>query len=265
LRHCDRRKTALGAVGADLIADGRDHKTQDSKGQPKMKNSRTGAALASMLAGICALFGAATSAHAWSGNNTGQWFTFTSGSYTLYTDEWGSTNPIVMYYNSATNWCLYVKSGSFTGGGVKAYPHTQVTTNVSDSTSVSGSYNGSPASGTFDFAWDNWDSNGAEYMIWEDWGGGAGPLGSEVKSNVSIDGSTYNIYSGNDGHECISFLKTSTNTSGSQNCNQIQEWAVTNKYTSSSTISNIEMGYEVSSTSGSGNSNWIMNSFSASW
>jgi hypothetical protein len=219
--------------------------------------------LPALVAGICALtafFAATNAAHAWSDYNDGQWFSTSTGSYTLYTDEWGSTDPVTMYYDSATHWALYC---DFTGGGVKAYPHTQVDVNVSDSTTVSGSYNGTPSSGTFDFAWDNWDSNGSEYMIWEDWGGGAGPLGSEVKSNVSIDGSTYNVYSGNDGHECISFLKTSTNTSGSQNCNEIQQWAVSNKYTSSSTIDNIEMGYEVSSTDG--NSNWIMNSFSASW
>jgi hypothetical protein len=226
-----------------------------------MKTSIKGAVVAStLLAAVCALFGATTSAQAWSGSNTGQWFTFTSGSYTLYTDEWGSTNPVTMFYNSATNWEF---QASFTGGGVKAYPHTQVNTNVSDSTNVSGSYSGSHSSGTYDFAWDNWDNNGADYMIWESWGGGAGPLGSEVKSNVSIDGSTYNVYSGNDGHECISFLKTSQNSSGSQNCNQIQEWAVTNKYTSGKTISNIEMGYEVSTTSGT--TEWEMNSFSASW
>jgi hypothetical protein len=218
--------------------------------------------LAALAAGICALFGAANSAQAWSYSNTGRYFSTTSGSYILDTDEWGSSAPVTMYYNTAQNWDLYC---NFTGGGVKAYPHTQVNTNVTTSANIWGWFDASPGSGTWDLSWDNWDSNGAEYMIWENWGGGAGPLGSEVASNISISGAgTYNVYSGNDGHECISFLSTSTSDDTTQGgVSSIMAWAKSHGYTSSSTVSNIQFGFEVSSTSG--NQNWTMNGFTAGW
>jgi len=222
--------------------------------------------LSALVAGICAfsaLFTAANTAHAWSYSNTGQYFSTTSGSYILDTDEWGSTAGVTLYYNNPQNWDLYC---NFTGGGVKAYPHTQVNTNISEgSYNVWGYFNASPGSGTWDLAWDNWDSNGAEYMIWENWGGGAGPLGSEVASNVSISGAgTFNVYSGNDGHECISFLQTSTADNGTQGgVSSIMAWAKSHGYTSSATISNVQFGFEVSSTSG--NQNFIMNDIQFGW
>jgi hypothetical protein len=222
--------------------------------------------LPALVAGICAgcaLLSTANAAHAWSHSNTGQWFSTQSGSYILDTDEWGSSAPVTMYYNSPTNWDLYC---NFSGGGVKAYPHTQVNTNVSESSyNIWAYFNASPGSGTFDLAFDNWDSNGAEYMIWENWGGGAGPIGGEVASNVYISGAgTFNVYSGNDGHECISFLQTSKTNSGTQSgISSIMGWAYSHGYTHSTYVDNIQFGYEVSSTSG--NQNWTLNSFSAGW
>jgi hypothetical protein len=217
--------------------------------------------VAAVAASICAVFGAAHSAQAWSHSNTGQYFTYYTGSYELCTDEWGSTAAITMYYNSATNWDLYC---NYTGGGVKAYPHTQVSDTNSIGTTISASFNGSPGSGTYDESFDNWDSNGDEFMIWESWGGGAGPLGSEIASNVSIDGADWNVYEGNDGHTCISFLRTSQRTSGSEAyVNDFTQWAYYAGKTSSEYMNNFQFGFEVSSTSGW--QNFTLNSFSASW
>jgi hypothetical protein len=221
--------------------------------------------LPALIAGICALcalFATTNAAHAWSYSNTGRYFSTQSGSYILDTDEWGSTAGVTMYYNNPQNWDFYC---NFTGGGVKAYPHTQVNVNVSESANIWAWFNATPGSGTWDLAFDNWDSNGAEYMIWENWGGGAGPLGSQVASNVYIPGAgTFNIYAGNNGHECVSFLTTSKSNNTTQGgISAVMAWAYSHGYTSSTWVSNIQFGFEVSSTSG--NQNWTMNGFSAGW
>jgi len=217
--------------------------------------------VAALAAITCALFGGVRPAQAWAGSNTGPWFTYWSGSYEMMTNEWGSTAPLTMYYNSATNWNLYC---NFTGGGVKCYSCVQVATSAPIGTTISANFNGSPNAGTYDESFDDWDSDGNEFMVWESWGGGAGPVGSEIASNVSIDGANWNVYEGNDGHTCISFLRTSQRTSGSeQYLNDFTQWAYYNGKTSDTTMRSFAFGFEVSSTNGW--ENWTLNSYSASW
>ena len=101
--------------------------------------------LPALIAGICALcalFATTNAAHAWSYSNTGRYFSTQSGSYILDTDEWGSTAGVTMYYNNPQNWDFYC---NFTGGGVKAYPHTQVNVNVSESANIWAWFNATPA------------------------------------------------------------------------------------------------------------------------
>jgi hypothetical protein len=217
--------------------------------------------LVAVAAAICALFGAANSAQAWSHSNSGQWFNTWQGSYGLYTDEWGSSSHVTMYYNNTQNWSLQCNFG---GGGIKAYPHTQVTTNTGNGSNIWAYFSASPGSGAFDEAFDNWDSGGSEYMIWENWGGSVGPIGGEVAGNVNIGGVSFNVYAGNVGHECVSFLRNGrTNSTTQGDIGGIMAWAVQHGYTHSNTVSNIQFGYEVTNTNGT--QNWTLNGFSAGW
>jgi cellulose 1,4-beta-cellobiosidase len=79
-----------------------------------------------------------------------------------------------------------------------------------------------PGSGTYDVAYDIWfnstpttigQPNGAELMIWLNHQGSIQPVGSVVASNVSLAGTTWNVWEGNSGWNVISYVRTSGTTS----------------------------------------------------
>ena len=79
-----------------------------------------------------------------------------------------------------------------------------------------------PGSGTYDVAYDIWfnsqptttgQPDGAELMIWLNHQGGIQPVGSQIASNVSIAGSTWNVWEGNSGWNVVSYVRTTGTTS----------------------------------------------------
>jgi hypothetical protein len=142
-----------------------------------------------------------------------------------------------------------------------------------------------PSSGAqYDVPYDIWSANDVdEIMIWEEWSSGSGPLSSKwdsssnswvynygcssypatacpIATNVTINGASYNVYQGNNGHNVISFLRNTQRASGSEDVLQFLNWAANNGYMVSKTLAQVEFGIEVTSTSGT--QDFTLNSYS---
>ena len=220
-------------------------------------------AIAVAVLGFGALISTSAQAQVWS--SCSQWGTYTSGIYNVYTDEWGASSGQCLYVNSPSNWWSV---SNYTGGGIKAYPDTEFSVGNVALTSlkaVNTSFSVSlPSSGAnYDVAYDLWSNNNVdEVMIWEKWNGN-GPLAyaygcsgypstaCPFATNVSIGGATYNVFQGNNGHNVISFMRTSQRTSGSENVLLFMNWVASNGKLVSKTFSTADFGIEITSTSGS--------------
>jgi hypothetical protein len=163
------------------------------------------------------------------------------GAYTIQNNEWGSsaaecittdgnadftvanssianaTNGAPGGYPSIYKGCHWGACTSSSGMPVQAGSVTRAgTVTTSWSTSQPG------GSSAYDVAYDIWynqtpttagQPNGAELMVWLNHNGSVQPFGSQVASNVSVGGHTYNVWFGNQGWNTISYTMTSGATS----------------------------------------------------
>jgi hypothetical protein len=211
------------------------------------------------LALALALIAMPLASHAYVWSSCSQWGTYSSGGYEFYCDEWGSSASECCYLNSVTSW--NVVSAVPNGGGVKGYPNTarnSIGKSIS-SYSSSSSYSYSTPGGTYwDASFDCWVPT--EVMVWEGNSGGVGPSGSQVYSNQSIDGASWNVYWQGGGP--LSFLRVGNSGSGSQHLGTFFRWGASKGYFSSSnTVGAIGIGFEIFGSGGS-NHTWYMNSCS---
>jgi hypothetical protein len=227
--------------------------------------STTSLRLAAAGIGVCALLAIAHPAHAYTYSSEAQYAEWSSDGYTVYNDVWGNSNPSQwLNINSYSSWNIVSDQ---TGGGVKSYGNVSYFPDqtISSSASDTASFNCSlPSGAQYDNSFDCWTANNEdEIMIWENWTSGVGPIGSEKYSSQSIGGSSWNVYQGSDGHNCVSFLRTSQRTSGTENVMAIIEWAKSKGLISGSELTTVGFGFEVTSTNGW--QTFTMNDFSASW
>jgi hypothetical protein len=129
----------------------------------------------------------------------------------------------------------------------------------------------------YDVVFDDWSNNDSdEIMIWENWSNGIGPLSNNygcggypstacpIYTNQNIDGANWNVFQGNNGHNVISFMRTSGWTnSPSQNQLAFFQWAANHGLMVNQSINQIQAGVEVTSTNGS--ENFSMNYYSVSY
>jgi hypothetical protein len=231
-------------------------------------------AIAVGLLALCAVATVPARAANWS--SCSQWSTYTSGQYNLETDEWGATSGQCVYANSPTNWWSVANWSSNTG--VRAYPDTEVNmgnVNLSSLSSVNSSFNFSVPSGAhYDAAYDLWTNNNVdEVMVWEQWNENGpiastyncsqlGVTGCAFATNVNIDGITYDVFQGNEGHNTISFLRTSQASSGTVNLLDLMNWLGNEGRLNSKTFSSADFGFEITETNGS--QTFTVNSYSLS-
>jgi Glycosyl hydrolase family 12/Cellulose binding domain len=108
----------------------------------------------------------------------------------------------------------------------------------------------------YDVAYDIWfnqtpstngQPNGAELMIWLNHNGPVQPFGSQVASNVSIGGRSYNVWFGNQGWNTVSYTVTSGATSvSSLDLRALVADAVNRSYIKSSWyLIDVEAGFEL--------------------
>jgi hypothetical protein len=221
---------------------------------------------------LCAVTSVPARATVWS--SCSQYATYTENGYNLYTDEWGASSGQCVYANSSTNWWSVADYPN--GASVQAYPDTEIglgNVNLSSLSSVNSSFNFSvPSNASFDAAYDLWTNNNVdEVMVWEDWNNN-GPIASSYNcnqlgvsgcpfaTNVTIDGNTYDVFQGNTGHNVVSFLRTTKQTSGSVNLLPLMNWLVSQGKLNSQTFSTADFGFEITKTSGS--QTFTLNSYS---
>jgi hypothetical protein len=196
-----------------------------------------------------------------------QYGSCTSGSYTIYNDEWGSGHGSqTLWVNGYSNWGVYSTQPSTSG--VKAYPDASISVGkaLNSLSRVSSSFSETmPGSGNFESAYDIWlNSSSYEVMIWTDTVGNVAPAGSSI-GTVTLDGNTWVAYAGtNNANPVYSFRRTSNESSGTVNILDLLKWLENSKgYFSNPTLSRVQYGFEISGT-GNVQENFAMNSYSTS-
>ncbi|WP_443750761.1 GH12 family glycosyl hydrolase domain-containing protein [Asticcacaulis solisilvae] len=242
-----------------------------------MKTSKWLAPLAITCALSGAVFGAASADAATC--TSAQYGSFTVGSFTFYNDMWGSgANTQTICANSASNWSI--TSNQPNTSGIKAYGNASyyVGKSLSSLTTLSSTLSEStPSGGAWDAAYDVWDStNKYEIMIWMNYtgtstgGGNVKPISYNwssagnavpVYTNVSVGGSTWNVYEGSNGsNNVISFLRTTKTNNATTDIKAILNWIKGIGYFGNITVGQLQYGVEVTSTN-SASSTWTMSNY----
>ncbi|MFG3206198.1 hypothetical protein [Streptomyces sp. NPDC048192] len=204
------------------------------------------------LGATAGLASAPASAAVWS--SCDQWASTTLNGYTLYNDIWGSgAGAQCIWANSGTNWG--VNANHPNTGGIKSYPNAKKVINksISSLSSLSSSYNVTvPSSGAYETAYDIWDTNYKyEIMLWVNKTGAVGPLGTS-QGTVTLSGSTWTVYKGNNGsNDVFSFVRSSNSGSGTVNILPILKWIKDTKgWFGDVTIGDLQFGFEITSSAG---------------
>ncbi|GAB2627260.1 hypothetical protein GCM10027168_68700 [Streptomyces capparidis] len=218
------------------------------------------------LMAVAVILGLTTSAHAATWSSSDRWGTWQNGGYTLYNNIWGSGHgPQTIWANSYSNWGVWANHPNT--GGIKSYPNAtrHIGRKISALNSVSSSFNVSvPNSGAYTTTYDIWDTNHAyEIMLWMNKTGPVGPLGSR-QTTASVGGHTWDIYRGSNGaNQVFSFVRTSNTNSGTVNIKAVLDWLRNANWFGDITVGDVQLGYEI--TSSSGGLNFTTNSFNVSF
>lgn len=209
------------------------------------------------------LWSPAAYAATWSSND--QWGTWTNGGYTLYNNIWGSgAGAQTIWANSYNNWGVWANHPNT--GGVKAYPNASKTIGktLSSLSTATSSFNVTvPSGGAYTSAYDIW-CNGSSYeiMLWMNKQGAVGPIGS-LQTTATVGGHTWSVYSGSNGSNAVySFVRTSNASSGTVDIKAVLNWIKGKGWFGNVTLSQVQFGYEI--TSSSGGLNFVTNSYSVS-
>lgn len=198
-------------------------------------------------------------------SSTAAFGSWTSGAYTLNNDVWGSgAGPQTIWANSATNWGVW--SNQPNTGGVKSYPHSGISvgSTLSSLHSVSSSFNVSlPGGGAFETAYDIWANTSTyEIMLWMNKTGAVGPLGS-LQTSASVGGFSWNVYSGSNGsNQVFSFVNQGSSLSGTVDILAVLRWIESKGWYGNVTLSQVQFGFEI--TSSSGGLNFVANNLTVS-
>ncbi|MGW1167278.1 glycoside hydrolase family 12 protein [Streptomyces sp. NPDC002550] len=204
------------------------------------------------LGATAGLASAPASAAVWS--SCDQWGSTTLNGYTLYNDIWGSgAGSQCIWANSGSNWGVWANHPDT--GGIKSYPDAKKVINksVTSLSSLTSSYNVTvPSSGAYETAYDIWDTGHKyEIMLWVNRTGAVGPLGTS-QGTVSLGGSTWTVYKGNNGsNDVFSFVRSSNSSSGTVNILPILKWIKDTKgWFGDVTIGDLQFGFEITSSAG---------------
>jgi len=211
------------------------------------------------------------------------------GSYTIQNNEWGSSAAECITTDGNADFTVANSSiANATNGAPGGYPSIykgchwgactpgsgmpiQVSNLGGGAATTSWSTTQPGGSSAYDVAYDIWfnqtpttsgQPNGAELMVWLNHNGPVQPFGSQVASNVSVGGHTYNVWFGNQGWNTISYTMTSGATSVSNlDIGQLAANAVSRGYVQNSWyLIDVEAGFEL----WQGGAGLATNSFSVS-
>ncbi|MHB9858709.1 glycoside hydrolase family 12 protein [Streptomyces sp. YIM S03343] len=198
------------------------------------------------------LASAPASAAVW--NSCEQYGNTSLNGYTLYNNIWGSgAGSQCIWANSGTNWGVWANHPNTSG--IKSYPNAKKVINKSITSlgSLNSSYNVTvPSSGSYNTSYDIWDTSYAyEVMLWVNKTGAVGPLGTS-QGTVTLGGSTWTVYKGNNNsNDVFSFVRSSNSSSGSVSILPILKWIKDTKgWFGNVTIGDVQFGFEITSSSG---------------
>lgn len=197
--------------------------------------------------------------------SSAQWATWNNGGYTLYNNIWGSgAGPQSIWANSYSNWGVWADHPNT--GGVKSYPNVSRSVGIRLSALRAATSNFAvtvPSTGAYATAYDIWaDGHTYEIMLWMNKTGPVGPLGS-FQATATVGGHTWNVYSGSNGANAVfSFVRTGNTSAGNVDIRAVLNWIRARGWYGDVTLSTIQFGYEI--TSSSGGLNFVTNSYSAS-
>lgn len=195
-----------------------------------------------------------------------QWGTWTNGGYTLYNNIWGSgAGPQTIWANSYSNWGVWADHPNT--GGVKSYPNCTRAVNrtLSSLRTLTSNFNVTvPGGGAYTTAYDIWADNHAyEIMLWMNKAGAVGPLGT-LQTTATVGGHTWQVYSGSNGSNAVfSFVRTSNTSAGTVDILAVMNWIRGQGWFGDVTVGDVQLGYEI--TSSSGGLNFTTNSYSVSF
>jgi hypothetical protein len=227
-------------------------------------------ALAGIAVAVAGFIGASPGAHAYVYSSEGQWAQWSQGSWTIYNDVWGNSNPSQWLNVSSINeWNIATDQ---TGGGVKSYSNTQADpyTALTSMKSATATFNlSSPGSGSvYDWIFDAWTGTSSglddEIEVYESWTTPTGGWGKEIYSNVTVGDSTFSqVWQVNDGHNIVMFFRSSQRTSGTEDLLAIFNWCKSKNLLTNQNFGSFPFGVEVTSTNGW--QDFYLNSYHASW
>lgn len=194
-------------------------------------------------------------AHAQAWESCEQWGEWQSPEgYIVYNNIWGS---------GAGTQCISAESGTrFTvtadhpnTGGIKSYPNSKWIVNrpISELSTLSTTYDVTvPDAGAYNTAYDVWDDNHQhEIMLWTNWYGPVGPLGTQV-GTVELGGHTWDVYNGTNGSNNVySFLRQGNSTQGEIDIVPILAYIVDQGWmTPDTVVGDVQLGFEITSSAG---------------
>jgi hypothetical protein len=221
-----------------------------------------------VIAFAVAVFLGVTSApaHAAAWGSSDQWATWNNGGYILYNNIWGGgAGPQSIWANSYSNWGVWANHPNT--GGVKSYPNAtrEVNRRLSALRGASSSFNVTvPNAGAYTSAYDIWaDGHTYEIMLWMNKVGPVGPIGS-FQTNASVGGHSWAVHRGSNGsNQVFSFVRSSNTNSGSVDILAVMNWIRGRGWFGDVTLSTVQFGYEI--TSSSGGLDFRTNSFSVTY
>jgi hypothetical protein len=196
----------------------------------------------------------------------GEW---TSGPYSINNDVWGKgVGPQTLWANSVADWGVHANHPNT--GGIKSYPHISYTVGKKVSalhTLTSTVSTTTPTGGAWESAYDIWDSDHAhEIMLWlkstgtTTGGGNVKPISRDwskngdaipVYTNVSIGGSTWNVFRGSNGtNEVYSFLRTSGTDHVTIDVKALLQYLVNLGWMGDVVVGEVQFGFEITSSPG---------------
>lgn len=223
-------------------------------------------AAAAVLA-VGSLLAPSASAQTWS--STDRWGTWNNGGYTLYNNVWGSGyGPQTIWAYAYNNWGVWANHPNT--GGIKSYPNVTkyIGKKASAINTLSTTFRAStPAGGAWSSTYDVWDTNHQyEIMLWMNYtgttsgGGNVKPISYNwnasgnpvaVYTNVSVGGSTWNVFRGSNGaNEVFSFLRTTKTNGTTVDLKAIINWIRARGWMGDVTIGDVQFGFEITSSSG---------------
>jgi len=204
--------------------------------------------LIAAVAGLGALITTAPSAHAYTYSSNNQWASWSSGAYTVYNDVWNPNGG--QQWLNINNWNSWNISSNFWGGGVKSYGNVSFRPNNSIWGYSWEYFNcGTPGGSAYDNSFDCWTNDGSEIMIWENWAN-CSPAGGVKYYNQGIANASWNVWQGWVGHNCVSFTRNGQRWNGTEDATTMIRWAHDHGLLSGTTVTQIQFGFEVTSTSG---------------